>query len=29
MDASQSFSEILETKVKATVVDGKVAYGGI
>ncbi|KAI0656325.1 amidohydrolase family-domain-containing protein [Cubamyces menziesii] len=29
MDESQPFSEILETKVKATVVDGKVAYGGI
>ncbi|KAL1938928.1 hypothetical protein VTO73DRAFT_11081 [Trametes versicolor] len=29
MDTSQPFNEILETKVKATVVDGKVAYGGI
>lgn len=29
MDASQPFTDILETKVKATVVDGKVAYGGI
>ncbi|KAH9856434.1 amidohydrolase family-domain-containing protein [Lenzites betulinus] len=29
MDDSQPFSEILETKVKATVVDGKVAFGAI
>ncbi|KAI0324882.1 hypothetical protein GY45DRAFT_1357026 [Cubamyces sp. BRFM 1775] len=29
MDDSQPFSEILETKVKATVIDGKVAFGGI
>lgn len=29
MDEAKPFSEILETKVKATVVDGKIAYGGI
>ncbi|KAI0776794.1 amidohydrolase family-domain-containing protein [Trametes elegans] len=29
MDEGKPFSEILETKVKATVIDGKVAFGGI
>ena len=29
MDENQPFSEILETKVKATVVDGAIVYGGI
>ena len=29
MDESRPFAEILETKVRTTVVDGKVAYGGI
>lgn len=29
MDESQSFEEILYTKVKATIVDGKLVYGGI
>ncbi|KAI8972610.1 amidohydrolase family-domain-containing protein [Trametes punicea] len=29
MDESRPFSEILETRVRATVVDGKVAFGGI
>ena len=29
MDDSRPFGEILQTRVKATIVDGKVAYGGI
>ena len=29
MDETRPVSEILETKVKTTIVDGKVAYGGI
>ncbi|KAI0668833.1 amidohydrolase family-domain-containing protein [Trametes maxima] len=29
MDENQPFTEILEAKVKATIIDGKVAFGGI